>query len=70
MSKKEWNWIFLFVTGVAIFMELAAIFDGNADTQPWTVLITDNIPFWIGYPLIVAGCIWIVIHFWKYYKKK
>lgn len=68
-NKNKWTLGFLGVTGLAIAMEIFAAFDGNADTQPWTILITQNIPSWITYTFFSGLFIWLIFHFKKWYRK-
>jgi len=66
---NKWGLSFLAVLATAIIMELYAIFDGNPSTYPLTWLIISNIPSYIGMPLIVGFCVWLIAHFYKEYKE-
>jgi len=68
-NKTKWIIGFLSVTGLAVAMELFAVFDGSDDTLPWTVLIVDNIPAFVGVPVIGAFAIWLAHHFYSNYKR-
>ena len=68
--NKKFTFGFLAITALTIGWELFAVFDGNDETWPWTALIATYIPFEIGFPLISAFSVWLIIHFWKAYKKK
>lgn len=69
-TKTKWTISFLSVTALAIIMELFSAFDNNPDTQPWTVLIVENIPWFVGLPAIGLFAAWLVAHFRKYYQDK
>ena len=65
--KYKWRLAFLGVTALAIAMELFSIFDGNAETEPWTTLIITYIPEWAFWTFLVGGVAWVVMHFKKWY---
>jgi hypothetical protein len=69
-KKSKWTIAFLGVTALAIIMELISAFDKNPDTTPWTMLIVDNIPWFVALPAIGLFATWLVSHFLKYYKEK
>lgn len=72
MNKKRIIWIasFLGVGLLWVVMELIAAFDKSSDTIPLTHLIRDNIPVWVGLPVIAIFSVWLIAHFIKAYKKK
>lgn len=70
INKTKWTIGFLGVTAIAILMELIAAFDNSENTIPWTSYIVDNIPAFIGFPLIALFAAWLVRHFYSYYYPK
>lgn len=70
ITKTKWTIGFLLVTIIAVAMELWAVYDGSPDTQPWTTLYINNIPMWIGVPIVVFFATWLVKHFYTYYKNR
>lgn len=61
---------FLALTAAAITWEVVAAFDGNPDTWPWTQLITTYVPWWVTYPVLVGLFVWLVFHFYGWYRKR
>lgn len=71
MSRKLFlRWAFLIITGLAVGWELLASFDSSADTEPWTDLIVDHVPFELTLAAIGALILWLPIHFYRRYKRK
>lgn len=61
--RNRWRLAFLTVTGLALAMELWAVFDGNPDTDPWTDLIVTYVPMEIAAAAIGGLSLWLVVHF-------
>lgn len=70
MKKYVWRILFLGTGFLWVALELLSIFDGNANTEPLTVLIVENIPMVVGLPLILGFSAWLAHHFIEKYKKR
>lgn len=66
-SVKNWDLAFLGVTILAVIMEFLAVYDADPNTQPWTTLFINNVPMWLGIPVVVAFSVWLTSHFIRYY---
>lgn len=71
MKRNTWIILFLSVTGLAILMELWGALGPDPNTfMPWTSLIIQYIPMWIGFPVIVLFAGWLIYHFYYWYRKQ
>jgi len=62
---------FLGVTAMAIIWELAASFDSDPSTYPWTDLIVEYVPAEVTIAVIGALTLWLPAHFGiRYWRKK
>lgn len=68
--RLAWAVSFLAVTVLAAGMEVYASADGDPDTQPWTDLITSNIPAAVTFAAIGVLVGWLRPHFEHAYAKK
>lgn len=67
--SKKWRYTFIGVLLIGLAMELFAVLDHNDKTQPLTTIIVQYIPFWVGFPIIVGVCGWLIYHFYYWYKR-
>lgn len=65
-------WIVGFLAGFVawIVAEVWAAFDSSTNTVPLTNIIVEHVPMWLGFPLIVAFAVWLVLHFWIYWRRR
>lgn len=71
MSRRAiWLTVFLTTTVAAVGEELWAALDTSPTTVPWTSLVVDNVPMWIGLPIVIAFAVWLPIHFYIYWRRK
>lgn len=69
MNKKLWGYGFLGITAAALGLEFLASFDNDANTLAWTEYIIEYIPMDLTF-LAIGGLFgWLIVHFWKGYKK-
>lgn len=69
MNRKQWVVTFLSVAGLGLAMELWALFNDSPYSVPLTWIIIDNVPFWLGMPIIAGFAVWLVHHFYVRWKK-
>jgi hypothetical protein len=53
-----------------IGLELLGAFDSRAWTVPLTDIIVASVPMKYGFPAIVAFAVWLVAHFWIYWRRR
>jgi hypothetical protein len=70
VTRTGWRVVFLGVTAVAVVLELVAALDGSPDTEPWTVLIVDHVPFEWAAAGFGALMLWLAVHFTVRYVRK
>jgi len=66
-TKNKWRYTFLGVGIVWVLMELFAMWDRNPETEPFTIIVVETIPWFIGFPVIAFFGLWLIFHFWQYY---
>lgn len=66
-AKSKWTIGFLGLGALWTAFELYAIHDSSDDTIPLTSYIINYIPWYVGYPLIVAFGCWLAYHFGYWY---
>ena len=69
ISKKEWNAIFLGLTGIVVSMEIFAGLGHNPNIRPWTSIFIDNFKMRFGFPIVCIFAVWLVHHFWYWYNQ-
>lgn len=68
-KRKLWNVSFLGITSIAIGLEIMAAVKKDPDMKAWTNFVVDNVPRKVAIPAIGMFSSWLVVHFYKYYKK-
>jgi hypothetical protein len=60
------------LAALALFVgeELWFALDDSPDTVPLTVIVVDHVPMWLGFPLIVVFAVWLVVHFWTWWRRR
>ena len=66
----RWRIAFLGLTTLVVGMEIWASVDGDPQTDPWTDLIVEYIPLEVTALAIGGLSLWLVVHFWRRYKRK
>ncbi len=61
---------FLSVTALALITECWFAWDGDPDTDPWTDLIGDYVPWQVALAVFGALLLWVPAHFWQRYKRE
>ena len=70
ISFKKWTAIFFSVIGLAVGLELIAVFTKTGDYMPLTWYIVNYIPAELGMFLITGFSGWLIYHFAKRYWSK
>lgn len=70
--NEKWTWRigFLSLTAGAIAAELWAIWDHDGNTEPWTSLIVDHVPWQATLAVFGALLLWLPAHFIVAYRKR
>lgn len=63
MNKLVARTIFLGLTAIVLGLEILFSADGNPDTEPWTILIVENINGELVFAAIGALTVWLFVHF-------
>lgn len=61
---------FLGVTATALVTECWFAWDGDPETDPWTDLIGDYVPWQVALAVFGALLLWVPAHFWVRYKRE